>query len=110
MNTDVLSSSESLVNNYKNSSLHSAQFTGTEGAYLLPHNEVEIERLQRQHRFLGTATDGKLLQHPLKSGANVLDSGCADGTYSYLFLLQGDDILFLYRSDVNPFQELGSRI
>ena len=54
-------------------------FSGTEGAYLLPHNQDEIERLQRQHRFLKTATNDKLVAVPLPNGATVLDSGCADG-------------------------------
>lgn len=80
MTTDILSLSENLVDNYQNTSPASGQFTGTEGAYLLPHTEVEIERLQRQHRFFGSATNRKLLQYPLQSGAKVLDSGCADGT------------------------------
>lgn len=74
-------------NNYQNTSPASGQFTGTEGAYLLPHTEVEIERLQRQHRFLGSATNDKLLQYPLQSGAKVLDSGCADGTFNLIFLI-----------------------
>lgn len=87
MNTDFLSFSESLVHNYKDPNPPATQFTGTEGAYLLPHNEVEIERLQRQHRFLGSATNSKLLQYPLQNGANVLDSGCADGTSNYNSLL-----------------------
>ncbi|MCJ1258534.1 hypothetical protein MMC24_006367 [Lignoscripta atroalba] len=56
-------------------------FSGTEGAYLLPHNQDEIERLQRQHRFLKTATNDKLVAVPLPNGATVLDSGCADGTW-----------------------------
>lgn len=72
---------ESLVDNYEDPNPLSTQFTGTEGAYLLPHNDIEIERLQRQHRFLGSATNSKLLQYPLQSGAKILDSGCADGTF-----------------------------
>lgn len=87
MKTDNLSLSESLVDNYQNTSPASGQFTGTEGAYLLPHTEVEIERLQRQHRFFGNATNGKLCQYPLRGGAKVLDSGCADGTFNQFFLI-----------------------
>lgn len=93
MNTDILSLPESLVDDYKkNGPPSGAKFTGTEGAYLLPHTEVEIERLQRQHRFLGSATNLKLLQYPLQSRAKVLDSGCADGTFncfSCFLILEG---------------------
>ncbi|MCJ1439057.1 hypothetical protein MMC27_008448 [Xylographa pallens] len=56
-------------------------FSGTEGVYLLPHNDTEIERLQRQHRFLKTATYGQLIPSLLQKDAAVLDSGCADGTW-----------------------------
>lgn len=56
-----------------------AIYSGTEGAYLLPHNDTEIERLQRQHRLLKTATNGKLVPAMLPKDAAVLDSGCADG-------------------------------
>lgn len=87
MTTDVLSVSEPLVDNCRDPS-PLTQFTGTEGTYLLPHNEVEIERLQRQHRFIGSATNRKLLQYPLQSGAKVLDSGCADGTYMNFLILR----------------------
>lgn len=80
MNTDILALSESLVDSYQNTNPALGQFTGTEGAYLLPHTEVEIERLRRQHQFFGSATNRKLLRYPLQSGAKVLDSGCADGT------------------------------
>ncbi|KAH8600027.1 putative methyltransferase [Bisporella sp. PMI_857] len=56
-------------------------FSGSEGIYLLPHNNVEIERLQRQHEFIKTACDGKQIIDQLLRGAKVLDSGCADGTW-----------------------------
>lgn len=86
MKSDILSLSENSVDDYKNPGPPlGAQFTGTEGVYLLPHNEAEIERLQRQHRFLGSATNSKLLQYPLQRGAKVLDSGCADGTFTITF-------------------------
>ena len=57
-------------------------FSGTEGVYLLPHHQQEIDRLQRQHRFMKGTTDGALLVVPLPNNQNtirVLDSGCADG-------------------------------
>lgn len=54
-------------------------FNETEGVYLLPHHQDEIERLQRQHFFIKAATDDKLIPIDLPTGARVLDSGCADG-------------------------------
>ncbi len=57
-------------------------FQGTEGVYMLPHHVQEIDRLQRQHRFMKSTTDGALVVTPLPSEAKtlrVLDSGCADG-------------------------------
>lgn len=62
--------------------LNSKAFLGTEGIYMLPHHEQEINRLQRQHRFMKGTTDGTLLATPLppkESTLRVLDSGCADG-------------------------------
>lgn len=58
------------------------EFCGTEGVYLLPHHQDEIDRLQRQHNFIKTATDGQLVPVKLPAGARILDSGCADGTYN----------------------------
>ncbi|OJJ78515.1 class I SAM-dependent methyltransferase [Aspergillus glaucus CBS 516.65] len=60
------------------------EFRGTEGAYLLPHHQDEIERLQRQHFFIKAATDDKLTPIDLPIGARVLDSGCADGELSHM--------------------------
>jgi len=54
-------------------------FSGTEGVYLLPHHQEEIERLQRQHEFIKASNDGALTNVNLPDGAKVLDSGCADG-------------------------------
>lgn len=57
-------------------------FGGTEGYYMLPHHQTEIERLKRQHEFVKSSTDNELLGFPLaisKSELRVLDSGCADG-------------------------------
>lgn len=57
-------------------------FSGTEGVYMLPHHQQEIDRLQRQHRFMKGTTDGALLATPLPTNQitlRVLDSGCADG-------------------------------
>ncbi|KAL8981826.1 MAG: hypothetical protein Q9205_003505 [Flavoplaca limonia] len=59
-------------------------FSGTEGVYMLPHHQQEIDRLQRQHRFMKGTTDGALLVTPLPTNQTtlrVLDSGCADGTW-----------------------------
>ncbi|KAL8687135.1 MAG: hypothetical protein Q9218_006608 [Villophora microphyllina] len=59
-------------------------FSGTEGVYMLPHHVQEIDRLQRQHRFMKGTTDGALLVSKLPSDQRtlrVLDSGCADGTW-----------------------------
>ncbi|KAL9596516.1 MAG: hypothetical protein Q9219_005737 [cf. Caloplaca sp. 3 TL-2023] len=59
----------------------SRAFSGTEGVYMLPHHQQEIDRLQRQHRFMKGTTDGALLDIPLPSvrkQIQVLDSGCAD--------------------------------
>ncbi|OCL05439.1 hypothetical protein AOQ84DRAFT_322932 [Glonium stellatum] len=59
-------------------------FSGTEGSYMLPHHAKEIERLQRQHRFMNSNTDGKLLVTPNTKGFSplrILDAGCADGTW-----------------------------
>jgi hypothetical protein len=60
----------------------STAFTGTEGVYMLPHHVKEIERLQKQHRFMNATTGGFLLltpnlhgDHPLR----ILDAGAADG-------------------------------
>ncbi|KAL2265887.1 hypothetical protein VTJ83DRAFT_6987 [Remersonia thermophila] len=57
-------------------------FTGTEGAYMLPHHKKEIERLHRQHEFMNTTTGGQLLLPriiPQQRSLRVLDSGAADG-------------------------------
>ncbi|OCK97380.1 uncharacterized protein K441DRAFT_606397 [Cenococcum geophilum 1.58] len=59
-------------------------FSGTEGAYMLPHHAKEIERLQRQHHFMNSTTEGKLLVTPNTKGFSplrILDAGCADGTW-----------------------------
>ncbi|KAI9753505.1 MAG: hypothetical protein M4579_005137 [Chaenotheca gracillima] len=76
-------------------------FVGTEGVYFLPHNLVEIERLQRQHRFLKTATDDKLIPDALPSGSKVLDSGCADGTWLLELASQNPERLHLQGVDLN---------
>lgn len=58
-------------------------FEGTEGHYMLPHHQTEIERLKRQHSFVKDSTDGELLSFALPESASqlrVLDSGCADGS------------------------------
>ncbi|ODM21791.1 hypothetical protein SI65_02635 [Aspergillus cristatus] len=57
------------------------EFSGTEGVYFLPNHQDEIERLKRQHFFIKAATDDKLIPIDLPTGARVLDSGCADGTW-----------------------------
>ncbi|KAK1253848.1 hypothetical protein MKX07_001925 [Trichoderma sp. CBMAI-0711] len=59
-------------------------FTGTEGAYMLPHHQQEIDRLTRQHRFMNSTTGGQLLVTPNikeKKELRVLDCGAADGTW-----------------------------
>ena len=64
------------------SQLKSNRFLGTEGVYMLPHHIQEIDRLQRQHRFMRSTTDGVLVVTPLPlelKTLRVLDSGCADG-------------------------------
>lgn len=69
--------------------LKSNAFLGTEGTYLLPHHVKEIDRLQRQHYFMKSTTDGALLVTPLPSEGKtlrVLDSGCADGLSPYPLL------------------------
>jgi hypothetical protein len=61
-------------------------FSGTEGAYMLPHHAKEIERLQRQHRFMNSTTEGKLLVTPNTEGFSplrILDAGCADGACNF---------------------------
>ena len=60
----------------------STAFSGTEGVYMLPHHAQEINRLQRQHRFMKSTTDGVQLVVPLSTHETlqVLDCGCADGT------------------------------
>ena len=60
----------------------STAFSGTEGVYMLPHHVQEINRLQRQHRFMKSTTDGVQLVVPLskRQKVRVLDCGCADGT------------------------------
>ena len=66
-----------------NNAVDRATFVGTEGAYMLPHHAKEIERLQRQHRFMFSSTGGDLLRVPLPDASQkikVLDCGCADGT------------------------------
>jgi SAM-dependent methyltransferase len=61
----------------------SKRFTGTEGTYMLPHHQKEIERLQKQHLFMNSTTSGQLLLVPSPSNdtksLRVLDAGCADG-------------------------------
>lgn len=56
-------------------------FIGTEGVYHLPHHQKEIERLQKQHDFFLSSTNGVLLTVPVydKLDWRVLDSGAADG-------------------------------
>lgn len=57
-------------------------FSGTEGAYMLPHHQQEIDRLTRQHRFMNSTTGGQLLITPNikeKKELRVLDCGAADG-------------------------------
>ncbi|POR31210.1 Uncharacterized protein TPAR_08582 [Tolypocladium paradoxum] len=59
-------------------------FSGTEGIYMLPHHPREIERLQRQHFFMSSTTDGQLLVVPVihqRKSLRVLDSGAANGTW-----------------------------
>jgi Methyltransferase domain len=60
----------------------STAFSGTEGVYMLPHQQTEIDRLQRQHRFMKSSTDGVLMTVPLPwkhEKLRLLDCGCADG-------------------------------
>ncbi|KAI9785431.1 MAG: hypothetical protein M1816_000400 [Peltula sp. TS41687] len=76
-------------------------FAGTEGAYLLPHNQVEVERLQRQHRFMTSATFGRLVPFDLPREAKVLDSGCADGTWLVDLNTQEGDRLDLHGVDLS---------
>ncbi|THC97375.1 hypothetical protein EYZ11_003148 [Aspergillus tanneri] len=80
------------------------EFSGTEGVYLLPHHHEEIKRLQRQHFFIKAATDDRLTTVELPTGARVLDSGCADGTW--LADLAGTDRpdLELYGVDLSQAQ------
>lgn len=58
------------------------EFHGTEGVYLLPHHRDEIERLQKQHEFIKSATSGQLTPIHLGTKASVLDCGCADGLFT----------------------------
>lgn len=58
------------------------EFSGTEGIYLLPHHDAEIERLQKQHEFIKSATGGFLTNIELPADASILDCGCADGQYN----------------------------
>ena len=58
-------------------------FEGTEGHYMLPHHQTEIQRLKRQHNFVKDSTNGELLSFALPQSNSqllVLDSGCADGS------------------------------
>lgn len=60
-------------------------FGGTEGHYMLPHHQTEIERLRRQHELVKSSTSDQLLGFPLPSSESelrVLDCGCADGKSS----------------------------
>jgi hypothetical protein len=70
-----------LLNN--NEGYQTTKFTGSEGVYLLPHHEKEILRLQTQHNFMNTSTEGILLATPNVVNGNsplrILDAGCADG-------------------------------
>jgi hypothetical protein len=67
----------------KKNGYQTTKFTGSEGVYLLPHHEKEILRLQTQHNFMNTSTDGILLATPNVVNENgllrILDAGCADG-------------------------------
>ncbi|RAL06092.1 class I SAM-dependent methyltransferase [Aspergillus ibericus CBS 121593] len=58
-------------------------FVGTEGIYHLPHHQRELERLQMQHHFMLSATEGLLLTTPVEPNSHlrVLDAGAADGTW-----------------------------
>jgi len=52
---------------------------------MLPHHAQEIERLGRQHHFMKSTTDGKVLVVPVinqRDSLTVLDSGAADGTWA----------------------------
>lgn len=58
------------------------EFSGTEGIYLLPHHQKEIDRLRKQHKFMNSTTGGFLLVTPNLHGTGplrVLDAGAADG-------------------------------
>lgn len=49
---------------------------------MLPHHTQEIDRPQRQHRFMESMTDGALIATPLSlegKTLRVVDSACADG-------------------------------
>ncbi|CAH0056377.1 unnamed protein product, partial [Clonostachys solani] len=51
--------------------------------YLLGQHGREVERLQKQHRWIQSCLKGKIVFAPVeldKSGLRVLDVGCADGT------------------------------
>jgi 2-polyprenyl-3-methyl-5-hydroxy-6-metoxy-1,4-benzoquinol methylase len=50
--------------------------------YLLGQHGREVERLQKQHRWIQSCLKGKIVFAPVelgKSGLRVLDVGCADG-------------------------------
>lgn len=50
--------------------------------YLLGQHGREVERLQKQHRWIQSCLKGKIVFAPVeldKSSLRVLDVGCADG-------------------------------
>jgi len=55
-----------------------------EGAYHLPNDDMEQDRLDMQHQIYRIALDGKLFLAPVKKEdlQNILDVGCGTGAFS----------------------------
>ncbi|CAJ2504397.1 Uu.00g117910.m01.CDS01 [Anthostomella pinea] len=84
--------------------INGRQFQGyMPGAYSLPNNGDEQDRLDIQHALINLVLDGKLLAAPIQSPAYVLDIGAGTGIWCIEFAEQNPNS-FVFGTDLSLTQ------
>ncbi|KAL1922998.1 uncharacterized protein VTP21DRAFT_9374 [Calcarisporiella thermophila] len=74
--------------------------------YMLPHDELEIDRLQMQHyifRYLFQGNFSAPVHDLLRSGATVLDAGCGPGSWTMEMATEFSKTMFIGIDIANSF-------